>query len=350
MKKAFVFIIFFLFIMRVDGTSTIVMDTDNKRILYSSNVHEKRSVASISKIMTCIVALENGDINKKIVIGDEITGSYGSGIYIKKGEELSLKDLLYGLMLRSGNDAAKMIATYVAGSEEEFIKLMNKKALELGMHKTTFYNASGLDNTGKGNISTAYDMALLTRYAMKNEIYKEIVKTKKHVAKSNIKTYVWHNKNKMLQYDYVTGGKTGYTEKAKRTLVSTASKDNINLVVVTIRDSDDWNTHKSLFEGVFNNYKSYLVVNKKNFSVVGDTYYDYLYVENDVRLTLKKEETKALVSHIKLEKIKNYHDGDKVGTNYIYLGNTLMGQEDIYVKKKDKESSSLIKKIKDWFK
>ena len=253
-------------------------------------------------------------------------------------------------MLRSGNDAAKMIATYVAGSEEEFIKLMNKKALELGMHKTTFYNASGLDNTGKGNISTAYDMALLTRYAMKNEIYKEIVKTKKHVAKSNIKTYVWHNKNKMLQYDYVTGGKTGYTEKAKRTLVSTASKDNINLVVVTIRDSDDWNTHKSLFEGVFNNYKSYLVVNKKNFSVVGDTYYDYLYVENDVRLTLKKEETKALVSHIKLEKIKNYHDGDKVGTNYIYLGNTLMGQEDIYVKKKDKESSSLIKKIKAWFK
>ena len=106
MKKAFVFIIFFLFIMRVDGTSTIVMDTDNKRVLYSSNVHDKRSVASISKIMTCIVALENGDINKKIVIGDEITGSYGSGIYIKKGEELSLKDLLYGLMLRSGNELA----------------------------------------------------------------------------------------------------------------------------------------------------------------------------------------------------------------------------------------------------
>ena len=99
MKKAFVFIIFFLFIMRVDGTSTIVMDTDNKRVLYSSNVHDKRSVASISKIMTCIVALENGDINKKIVIGDEITGSYGSGIYIKKGEELSLKDLLYGLIM-----------------------------------------------------------------------------------------------------------------------------------------------------------------------------------------------------------------------------------------------------------
>ncbi len=332
------------------ANSYVLMDMDSGRVISAKNKDNPSLIASISKIMTAIIAIENKNISDKVIVDDSIKDSYGSGIYISVGEEISLKDLLYGLMLRSGNDAAKMIATYVAGSEEEFIKLMNKKALELGMHKTTFYNASGLDNTGKGNISTAYDMALLTRYAMKNEIYREIVKTKKYVAKSNIKTYVWHNKNKMLQYDYVTGGKTGYTEKAKRTLVSTASKDNINLVVVTIRDSDDWNTHKSLFEGVFNNYKSYLVVNKKNFSVVGDTYYDYLYVENDVRLTLKKEETKALVSHIKLEKIKNYHDGDKVGTNYIYLGNTLMGQEDIYVKKIDKESNSLIKKIKDWFK
>ena len=164
-----------------------------------------------------------------------------------------------------------------------------------------------------------------------------------------LNTYIWHNKNKMLMYDYVTGGKTGYTEKAKRTLVSTASKDNINLVVVTIKDSDDWSTHKTLFEKTFSNYNSYKVLNKKTFSVPGDSYYDKLYIKNDLSLTLKKNETKSLVSHIKLEKLKNYHSGDKVGVNYIYLGNTLIHKEDIFAKKITNNSSKLITKIKKWF-
>ena len=350
MKKILLFLLcLFMFIPNISAsTSTayeyILMDMDSGRVIESKNMNTTRLIASITKIMTCILAIENANVEDIVKVDESVLKSYGSGIYISVGEEIKLIDLLYGLMLRSGNDAAIMISTYISGSEEEFAKLMNKKAKELGMKNTIFYNASGLDTTTIGNKSTAYDMAILTSYAMKNDIYKEIVKTKKHVVKTNLKTYVWHNKNKLLSYDYITGGKTGYTERAKRTLVSTASKDNMHLVVVTISDSDDWNTHKSLYEYAFNNYKSLKVLNKKNFKVLNDKYYDKLYIKNDVYLTLKKGESKSLISHIKLEKKKNYQDGDKVGINEIYLGDTLVHTEDIYAKRTTK------KKIKKWFK
>lgn len=327
----------------------VLMDMDSGRVLSSKNKDNPKLIASITKIMTALVALENADVNDIVKVDDSISKSYGSGIYISVGEEVSLKDLLYGLMLRSGNDAAIMIATYVSGSEEEFVKLMNNKAKSLGMNNTIFYNSSGLDTETIGNKSTAYDMALLTSYAMKNDIYKEIVKTKKYTVKTNLKTYVWHNKNKLLSYDYITGGKTGYTERAKRTLVSTASKNNLNLVVVTIQDSDDWNTHKSLYEYAFNNYKSLKVLNKNNFKVLKDTYYDKLYIKNDIYLTLKKGESKSLISHIKLAKKANYQTGDIVGNNYIYLGDTLVHTEPIYAKRNSSKNKSLISKIKAWF-
>ena len=242
-------------------------------------------------------------------------------------------------MLRSGNDAAIMISTYVSGSVDSFVDLMNQKAKEIGMKNTVFHNPSGLDNNIIGNTSTAYDMALLTSYAMQNKTYREIVKTKKYTAKTNLKTYIWHNKNKLLQYDYITGGKTGYTEKAKRTLVSTASKNNLNLVVVTIKDSDDWNTHKSLYEYAFDNYKSYKILNKKTFSIPKDKYYDSLYIKNDVSIILNINETKNVISHIKLEKKKHYKNNEKVGTSYIYVGKKLVHKEDIYARKTNKKES-----------
>lgn len=355
MKKILVFlIIFFLLINKTDASITtassyVLMDMDSGRVIQSKDKDHPRLIASITKIMTCILALENKNYNDIVVVDDSVKKSYGSAIYITPSEEISLLDLLYGLMLRSGNDAAIMISTYVSGSEEEFVKLMNLKAKELGMKNTVFYNSSGLDNN-KGNLSTAYDMALLTRYAMKNDVYREIVKTKKHIVKTNLKSYVWHNKNKLLRYDYITGGKTGYTEKAKRTLVSTASKNNMNFIVVTIKDSDDWNTHKSLYETAFLKYRSYKVLNKKHFYVLGDTYYGKLYIKNNVYLTLKKDEESFLISHIKLEKLKKYNNNQKVGVNYIYLNGELLHTENIYVKKGNKNTdnffNSLKKKIK----
>ena len=313
----------------------ILMDATTGRILAGKNYNTKALIASITKILTCILAIESNKLDDTIKVTDIIKSSYGSGVYIEVGEEIKLRDLLYGLMLRSGNDAAVMIAEYVGGDVKSFVNMMNQKAKEIGMSHSTFVNPSGLDNNDSGNYSTAYDMAILTRYAMKNKEYQKIVKTKSYTVKTNKKTYIWKNKNKLLNEKYITGGKTGYTEKARRTLVSTASNNNMDLIVVTIRDSDDWNTHKSLYQYAFNNYTSYRVLKKNKFKVIGDNYYKgNFYINNDVYLMFKKEETGNLVGKILLEKKKNYKSNDRVGEYQIYLNQKLIYKEPIYIKRK----------------
>lgn len=301
--------------------------------------------------MTCLLAIESNKLDEIVVVDEVINDSYGSGIYIEVGEEILLRDLLYGLMLRSGNDAALMVAKYVAGDVDKFVDMMNNKAKSIGMSNTIFVNPSGLDNTDSGNYSTAYDMALLTRYAMKYESYREIVATKSHTVKTNKKTYIWKNKNKLLNEDYITGGKTGYTEKAKRTLVSTASSNNMNFIVVTIKDSDDWNTHKELYNYAFSNYIAYRVLNKNNFNVIGDTHYkgDF-YINNDIYIPFKKSEVGNLVGKIELEKKTKYKDNDKIGDYLIYLDNLLLYKEPIYIDNVGKKSKSKSSGLLEWFK
>lgn len=302
MKKIILFICLLLIpinsmAINVSASSAILMDMDSKRILYGRDIHNVRSVASISKIMTAVLAVESGKLDDVVTIGDEIDGSYGSGIYIKKGETITLRDLLYGLMLRSGNDASLAIAYYVGG--ESFVEMMNNKAQEIGMLNTTFNNPNGLDET-KGNYSSTYDMAILTSYAMNLMEYQEITATRVHTVHTNMNTYVWINKNKLLfSYEYITGGKTGYTDKAKRTLVTTASKDNMNLVAVTLNDGNDFKDHRDLFEYGFNNYKSYKLLQKGNINIYDDIYYgvyslsllkDYSYPLNETDEVIIKYE------------------------------------------------------------
>ena len=141
------------------GASTIVMDLSSGRVLYSKKIHEKKLIASITKIMTCIVVLENVSLEKKITVGEEVLSMYGTNLYLEVGEVFSVKDLLYGLMLRSGNDAAATLAVQTFGSEEAFLLKMNEKAKEIGMKDTTFQNPHGLDDQTY-NYSTAYDMAI----------------------------------------------------------------------------------------------------------------------------------------------------------------------------------------------
>ncbi len=351
--KIFIIIIFLTFIniKNVNATtetaySYVLMDMDSKTVLKSKNQNSPKLIASITKIMTAILAIENGNLDDIVKVDEVIKDSYGSGIYISVGEEITLRDLLYGLMLRSGNDAALQIAKHISGSVNDFVELMNDMAKQLGMHNSVFYNPSGLDNE-VGNLSTTYDMALLTSYAMQNDTYKEIVKTKKYIAKTNLKTYVWHNKNKLLSHDYITGGKTGYTEKAKRTLVSTASKDNMNFVVVTIRDSDDWNTHLDLYNYAFDNYYNIKVLDKSKFTVTGETYYDNLYIKNDVYVTIKKGSNINLINHIKLIKKNPYLSGMQVGYSNIYLDDKLLAKTEIYAKK-DKERETIFDKMRKW--
>lgn len=332
------------------ATSSILMEIDTHRILYSNNIHNKRSVASISKIMTAILAIESGKLDDKVTIGDEINKAYGSGIYIKKGEILTLRDLVYGLMLRSGNDAALAIANYVSKDTDSFVKLMNEKAKKIGMTNTEFNNPSGLDEE-EGNYSTAYDMAILMSYAYKNEEFKKITGTKKYSLKTNKNTYIWHNKNKLLNsYKYTTGGKTGYTKIAKRTLVTTASKNNMDLVVVTLNDGNDWEDHKNLFEYGFNNYKNYQILDKNNFKVEEDNFYkkNKLYIKNDYRYPIQNGEEQNILVKIELKKIRKIKNNMNVGKAIIYLGDKKIHEEKIYIKIKEEKKLSFWQKFKNW--
>ena len=344
MKKILLFsLLFFCFINNINASTSsansyILMDMTTGRVLDGKNYNTPYLIASITKIMTCLLAIESNKLDDVVIVDEVINDSYGSGIYIEVGEKLTLRDLLYGLMLRSGNDAALVIAKYIGGDVETFVKMMNNKAKELGMKNTIFNNPSGLDNTDNGNYSSSYDMAILTKYAMKYKEYREIVSTKSYKLKTNKKSYIWKNKNKLLQYKYITGGKTGYTEKAKRTLVSTASINNMELVVVTIKDSDDWNTHKNLYEWASNNYQAYKVLNKNNFDIIGDNFYkgDF-YIKNDVYIPLKNEEGNNLIGKIILEGKQNYKNKDKIGEYLIYLDNTYLYKENIYIKNINKK-------------
>lgn len=346
MKKYIILLIIILFPLRVNATSTTLMDMDTNRVLYNSNGNDVRLIASISKIMTAIVTINNYDISNVIKIDESVLKSYGSGIYVELGEEISVENLLYGLMLRSGNDAAIQIANTVGGSMENFVKMMNDTAKSIGMKNTNFINSSGLENDkGEGNTSTSYDMALLMSYAMKNEVFKKIVSTQKKVVKTNYKTYVWYNKNKLLKnYKFCTGGKTGFTEKARRTLVTTASKDNMNFVVVTLNDPNDFSDHLNLYEEYFKKYKSYKVLDSKD-KFSNEKYY----IKNDKYVALTQDEFKS----IKKEVV--YYDNnvsDIVGFINIKLNDKLLAKEYIYEKKetvKKKKKMNFIEKIKKLF-
>ncbi len=294
--------------------------------------------------MTSYVALNNSKIDDIVTVGENVLKSFGSGIYIEIGEKMSLENLLYGLMLRSGNDAAIVIADYVGGSMEGFALMMNEVAQNIGMKKTTFINSSGLENdSGEGNLSTSYDMALLMSEAMKNEKFREIVGTKEKIVKTNYKTYVWYNKNKLLKnYEYCTGGKTGFTEKARRTLVTTASKDGMNLVVVTLNDPNDFQNHQSLYEEYFKKYKSYKVLDKNKENLENEKYY----IKEDKYLTLTNNEYKSLKKDIFLYK-KNV--SNIVGYITVSLNNETLLKENIYEyeeNNKEQKKETLLDKIK----
>lgn len=342
MKKIILIItLLFPFIIKgisTSATSAILMDTDNNRIIYSKNIHEVRSVASISKIMTALLAIESGKLDEEVKINSSINKAYGSAIYIKIGEKMKLRDLVYGLMLRSGNDAALAIADFVGGSVDNFVTMMNHKAKEIGLKNSKFNNPSGLDED-KANYSTAYDMAILTSYAMKINDYRKIVKTKEYKLETNKNTYIWHNKHKLLRlYKYTTGGKTGYTKIAKRTLVTTASRDNTNLVAVTLNDGNDFKDHMDLFDYGFENYKSYYILKKGYINIYNENYYkDYnLYIKEDFKYILDDSEKESINIKYKLKKINNIKNREIVGETIVNLGDKKIYSEPIYVKNKIK--------------
>ena len=275
MKKIlFLIIILFSVNCMALNTSTIIMDTNTKRILYQNNAYEKKLIASTTKIMTFVIAYEYAKdfLDVYVEAGDEILKMYGTSIYISLHEKMKLRDLLYGMMLRSGNDAAVVIANFVGGDEEGFVKLMNKKAKFLGMNNTIFNNPHGLDEVTK-NYSTAYDMALLSIYASKIPFYREVTSTKYYKTSTDEKAYSWTNRNKMIfMYPLFTTGKTGYTPSAGKSLVSTSRKDDLELTIVSLNDSNIYDNQRLLYEEMFSKYKNTLIVSKDDFNFFYNNY------------------------------------------------------------------------------
>lgn len=338
--KKILLLILFLIPFKVDAmsaSSMVAVDLDNDYIYFDVNKDDKRLIASITKIMTAIVTIENIDIDKEITVGKEVLKAYGSAIYINVGEKITIRDLLYGLIMRSGNDAAVVLAQNVAGSMEGFAHLMNELASNIGMKNSNFVNAHGLEeNDGSANYSTAYDMALITKYAMNNKTFREIFGTKKYVAKSSDKTYSWINKNKLLcNEDYITGGKTGFTKKARRTLVTTASRNNINVVVVTLNDSNDFFDHKNMYEEIFRNYEAIKVLGKDNIKIKDEKVYknDILYLDEDIYVSVKNKNKDKIDVNYSLFDEGKYASGDVVGYVSVSLNENVIRKENIYVKK-----------------
>ena len=233
-----------------NASCAILMDAESGRVLYEQNSHQPRLIASITKLMTALVAVEQGsDLDEVVVIKGEWLGSEGSSIYLKAGEEITLRGLLYGLLLQSGNDAAMAIACHTAGSEAEFVAMMNRRAAELGMKDSSFANPSGLNDDK--HYSSAYDMALAAQACLKNETVAEICATRSITI--GTRTFVNHNKL-LYRYEGCVGMKTGFTEKAGRTLVSAAAREGQTLICVTLNDGDDWNDHMKLLDYGFQTY------------------------------------------------------------------------------------------------
>lgn len=240
----------------------ILIEAESGRVLYEHNPHQEQRIASITKIMTAHLAVQHGNLDELVKISPEASVTEGSSLYLKAGQKVSLRDLIYGLLLRSGNDSAVAIAEHVSGSVEKFSDLMNEEAKRIGMKNSHFTNPHGLD-LDDDHYSSSFDMALLTREALKDKQFAEIFGTKSHKGESVDPAPFWSNKHRLVtgMYPHATGGKTGYTKLAGRTLVTSAKRDGMTLIAVTIRASNDWNDHIQLFEYGFRNYHQTAILN-----------------------------------------------------------------------------------------
>lgn len=274
-------LLFVFFQNKVYADYIVLVDGE---IVYEENSNHVQSVASISKVMTALVALENSDIQDIVVIDQKTTEQIGSSLYMHINERYTLLSLIYGLILRSGNDAAYAIANHVGGNQENFVRMMNEKAKEIGMKNTTFSNPSGLDEFDNGNQSTVYDMALCMQAAMKNEIFRIITNTKQYKAENN---RVWINKNRLLrEYEYCNGGKTGYTKQSGKTLITSANYNGMESIVVSFRESDYFMLHKKYHDEVNEKYKTIVLIQKGEYQIKNKK----IIIEEDIKTILYKDQ------------------------------------------------------------
>lgn len=334
--------------------SAIAIERTSGRILYAKNIHQRLPMASTTKIMTALVAIENcKDLKKKFKINNKAVGVEGSSIYLRANESISMEDMLYGLMLRSGNDAATAIAYEIGGSVDKFAEMMNKKARELGAQSSNFTNPHGLHH--KDHYTTAYDLALITRAALNNDFFRKVVASKRWISSREVNN-VFYNKNKTLsQYPGGDGVKTGYTKVAGRCLVTAATRDNMQVIAVVLNDYNWFNDCYKLMDHSFGNYIFKTIIKKgqqvRSFTVQnGKETSSFMKAKNQVAIPLTNSE---------LDKVKIVFDSKEVfkapikkgrvlGKAKVYIGDKLMGSTEL-VATKDIDEMSFKDMIKGFF-
>ena len=316
----------------VSAASAVLICGDDGRCLYAKDADTRREMASTTKIMTAIVALENGDLSAVVPIADEAVGVEGSSIYLRRGESMTLSDLLYALLLQSANDAAVAIAVHVGSSVDGFVGMMNEKAEALGLCNTHFENPHGLSE--EDHYTTARDLASLAAYALKNTTFRTICATKSAKIKGD---RVIYNHNKLLlSYPDAIGVKTGFTKSGGRCLVSAAERDGSTLIAVTLRAPDDWNDHTKMLDYGFSLYETVSLAAVGEFSfrlpvLGGDA--ETVYIRNRDALTLHLLKSRASViarPEINRTLFAPVFEGDILGRVAFYCDEKLIATLPLY--------------------
>lgn len=338
--------------MQISAQSAVLMENLTGKVVYEKNSQRKMPMASTTKIMTAICAIENLDMKKTVVVDERCVGIEGSSVYLEKNEEISVEELLYAMMLSSGNDAATALAIETKGSVEEFARFMTEKAVLVGAKNTNFTNACGLYE--ENHYTTAYDLALITRQGMKNDLFRRIVSTENATISNGNKEYPRYlkNHNKLLNmYEGCIGVKTGYTKKCGRCLVSCAQRDGVTLICVTLNAPDDWNDHMKLLDYGFSKVRQTLLASEGDYCMSVETSHGdrklcksvfkdklcSLEFENSSDTQIKYFVPKKLKAPLKA--------GEKVGEVKVYVDKAMICQSDIVA-----QTDILYEKEKDFFK
>lgn len=323
----------------LSAVSAVLINARTGTIIYGKNYNEPLAMASTTKIMTALLTIEAGDLDTRFTADEYAIRVEGTSMGLKEGDIVTRRALLYGMLLPSGNDAANAAAVNVGGSMSDFVKMMNEKAEELGLSNTHFANPSGLD--ADGHYTTALDLALLTMYALENPVFAEICACSEAKVEFGNPPYLrtLSNSNKMLwQYDGCIGVKTGFTDNARRCLVSAAQRNGVTLICVTLNAPDDWNDHAKLLDHGFEQVRSTEIVlpQAAYVPVVGG-------YEQNVRLQFA-EKIKLPLSKSEAEKIEivvyaepflyaGFEAGEKAGRAEIYLDGKLAASADLITEK-----------------
>lgn len=320
-----------------NSSSEIVMEVSSGRILYQNNAYAKKYMASTTKILTAICIIENCNLDEIVTVTSKTTGIEGSSIYLEAGEKLSVKDLLFGLMLRSGNDCAETLALYCSGSKEKFAELMNETAKRIGATNSNFTNPHGLPDDN--HYTTAYDLALISAYSIKNPVFKEIVSTKSVKIPFTTHEYdrILVNKNKILKdLDGATGIKTGYTKKAGRCFVASCERNGMELVCVLLNCPPMFERSKELLNNKFEEYKLYKIFESDNIidflNIAESDKTCGVYIKKDITLPLTDAEYKNLRVVMDYPEFleKGMKKDAEIGSIKIYSKNSLLFQEKVY--------------------